>query len=605
MTANTLSEPTTIAITVMIGLGVLGSIILLIGLVEFGSAEAAHLRMKYCAIVALAAGFAIAAMRTVSHLRSRSLRPLRPFIRHLLSGLAGLSKLEKFLIAGCAVCALNVILGALAPDTSQDSQWYHLSVARAWLQWGRTFAWPYVFPSNTALHQSAIYSAVLSIGNEIDCSVLYAAEGFLCHFTTSYFAARWYGRAAGIWAWFLVATAMATNCWFVPIHTGNDLTVAMFSTAGLLLGIDLLFPNSDDLLPHKRSSFILPNVLIGFAVASKITALGYAFAPWLLLCAWGLVKRPAMRAAIVTSLPLALLPFACWGVRSVLLGCGNPLFPLLREQWPLRAEFEPLRKYAAVNSLYPFNLQGLLLAAAHAGEKLQFAVMAGSAGFILHAGSILGFTARDSKLRCIALISLVQWIVLFWTAGFSETIRYFAPFFPVAFVAVAAALAKLGQQSARPALPQVALAAVALVLFSSYAQKQWNWSRIPNIGRSYRPVLTREDRATYIARHDYGLDNYPLYDWMNKHLPAQSTILFGDTSYPFYVDRKYIWADPEINIMHEFSSDPPALTARLQSTPINYVLATPTDAAAAPWGSILSPVSDAPTPAGLRLYTVH
>ncbi|PKO18663.1 hypothetical protein CVU37_04560 [candidate division BRC1 bacterium HGW-BRC1-1] len=450
----------------------------------------------------------------------------------------------------CAAAALNTLLGALAPDAQQDSLWYHLSCARAWIWWGRLDAWPEVFPSNYALHGSVLYSIALMLGDEIDCSLLYALEGFLCFSVAALFARRWFGAVAGAWTWLLCATAYGANVWFVPINTGAELTVAMFATAGLLVAVEAGFGAGE--ARRNAALWMLSGVLTGFAVATKITALGYGLAPWLVLLAVAVVRRRVGWKMAAGAVALACLPFALWAVRSATLGSGNPFFPMFREWMPMNESFSAAVAAAGAGGgggrldIHAFSPAGALEALRAVPDKLNFAVAERSPGFVLHAAVVLAlFAVRDARLRALGAVALVQWVVYIWTAGQSETIKYFAMCYPAVFVAVGAGMAWLGaRREVSPTLRYGGLAAVAAALAWTYGSKQVQWGGYETVAWGYRPVLTAEDRLSYLETKPFGLDLIRQYDELNRTLPRDAVVQFVSPTYPFYLNRRFYWRDP-------------------------------------------------------------
>ena len=453
------------------------------------------------------------------------------------------------LTAICAAAAANTLLGALAPDAQQDSLWYHLSCARAWVWWGRLDAWPEVFPSNYALHGSALYSIALMLGDEIDCSLLYALEGFLCFSVAALFARRWFGPLAGLWTWLLCATAYGTNVWFVPINTGAELTVAMFATAGLLLAVEAGFGARS--VP-RGGLWLASGLLTGFAVATKLTALGYAMAPWLVLLAVAMVRRRVGWKSAMGAVALACVPFALWAVRSAWLGSGNPFFPMFRDWMPMKESFREAAVAAGGGGgggrldIHAISPAGALEALRTLPDKLRFAVAERSPGFALHGAAIAAmFVARDARLRALGAVAAVQWGVYIWTAGQSETSKYFAMSYPAIFVAVGAGMSWLGaRREVSPVLRHGGLAAVAWALAWTYGSKQVEWGGYETVAWGYRPVLTAEDRMQYLETKPFGLENIRLYDELNRTLPRDAVVQFVSPTYPFYLNRRYFWRDP-------------------------------------------------------------
>jgi hypothetical protein len=510
------------------------------------------------------------------------------------------------LIGISAIIGANCLLGALAPDSQQDSLWYHLSCARAWVEWGTLRAWPQVWPSSYSLHGSVLYAAALMLGDEVDCSVVYAMQGFLCYGIAALFAAKWFGRAAGVWTWFLCATAHAANVWFVPINTGSDLTVAMFSAAGLLLFADALIAR--DGLPADTAGFLASALLIGFAVSTKVTALGFAYAPWALGVAWFSVRGPLRVRTVLAGIGLACVPFALWAVRGWLVGCGNPFFPLFRHWIPLRPGFVAAvggmasGSAEAVNDVYPLSAGGLAMALAEMPRKLGLAAMSRSPGYILHAFAVAGFFSRVRVIRALAATAILQWGAYLWSAGNAETVKYFAQCFPAVFVVLGCGVAWFVAAAPAGRAIRLGAAVAAIVMLAGiYGSKQLEWGAIPNVGWRYRPVLTQADRVQYLSGRDFGLSRIGEYEWINRSLPRDAVVLFADTAYPLYVRRQYLWSDPGLPFPDYLARN--GVTTRDQvgewfsANGVSHVIASPNCLKNWPeWGAILHRPAEAESP---------
>lgn len=528
------------------------------------------------------------------------------------------------LIFVSVLIAVNVTIGALAPDASQDSLWYHLSCARAWLHWHVPQAWPTVYPSGYNLHGSVIYAFALAIGDEVDCSVLYAVFGFLTLLGSALYAREFFGARAALWTWFLCATAYGTYVWFVPINTGSDLTAAMFATMGMLSALDSLrFEHGS---PRQRAQLHSAGWFLGWGIVTKLTVLGYAVFPIATLLAAGsfaqflrLLKNggstwPQARRSmtqLLVFLCLIAIPMLFWGVRSLVYGAGNPLFPLFRDLLPLKPEFDIARRNLGINTMYPLTLRGLSLALQSIPNKLTFAIMARSPGFLLHAALMATvFFSRQKLWREIGVIAALQWLVFFWSAGYYETVKYFSVSFPSAFVFVAAALVRFEDTpKVAPRLKHFALLGFVAVLSWVYAARQFEWGNYETVNWPYRPILRQADRLAYLATKPYQLENIYLYDAANRYLPSDAVVLFPDNAYPFYLDRTYLWVDDDLDLFQYLSSlsvsSAEDVRLYLSDRRVTHVIMSPQRLAQLPiWQGVLEPVPLAAPRASMRLYKV-
>ena len=610
-----------LAMRALVGLGIVGSVMTVLGVAGWWNRWAVTIAGSLLAVRGLAAvghawrGAAVWVER-VSDGHEPNLVRLPANVRAArIAAFDRLGPLEWALVAVSAACAVNVLLGALAPDSQQDSLWYHLGCGRAWMEWGRIIAWPAVYPSNFSLLHSVIYATVLTAGEVVDCSVLYAATGFLCYTVAAAYANEWYGRRAAVWAWFLCATGHAAHTWFAPINTGSDLFVGAFSTAGLLLAIDEVVASPQRKarpLAHPGDAggerLAAAGLLIGFALATKITTAGYILPVWLGLCAWHVWRRRAQWPFVLAAVGWTFLPYVPWAVRNAFLGCGNPFYPMAREWIPMRPGFEVINRLTNYNSVFPPTPAGFVEALRHFPATMEFMATAGSASFVIHAAMIAAlFARRQPVLRVLGAAALFQWGVQFWITGHNEVARYLAQCYPAVFVGAAGVAAWF---SARAPVARwirmAALSAVAAVLAYGYFHKQAEWGAIPTNGWHYRPVLTPADRRAYLTARPCDLVNYPLYEWINANTPPESCVAMGDIAHAFYVERRCVLADESPNLFLQLAESgvttTETATAWLASNGVDYVVGYKEGPAARPpWDAVLESVGTGgtSTPAGL------
>lgn len=594
------------------GLGVLGLIALCLALT--GQLASTTL------CVTLAIAFVLGLGRLLRGLRAWSPR----FCMPSRTCRGKLSFHHWFLAAICAGHAANAIIGALAPDAQQDSLWYHLSCARAWLHWHKPYAWPSVYPSSYHLHGSMLYTFALAVGDEIDCSLLYAACGFLAFLSVSLFAKRWFGGRAALWSWFLCATAYATHVWYVPINTGSDLIAAMFACCGGLTLLDLL--GRGELL-RARPKLFMAGWLLGWGVVTKLTVLGYIILPLAVFflasslgasrCKLGHLDTLKSGLSEVVGEWLAffvplLTPFLLWSVRSLVFGAGNPFYPLFRDVLPLYPEFDVTRRNLSVNTLYPFSPDGFALMFSSFPRKLEYLITARSPAFLLHAAATLvGLTSRHRLWRLMGLLGSCQWGVFLWSAGYNETVKYFSICFPMHFVFVGALLVRFEDTThVSKSLKWLSLLAFAGLLAYVYVSRQVEWGNFETVSWRYRPVLRREERLAYLRSKACQLNNIDLYTEANRRLPADAVVLFPDNAYPFYVDRRYLWTDEDLDFFQYLENlgvrDETDLRLYFADHHVTHVLANPQNIAARPiWRGLLVDMDLSTSSAAARLFTVR
>jgi len=190
-----------------------------------------------------------------------------------------------------------------------------------------------------------------------------------------------------------------------------------------------------------------------------------------------------------------------------------------------------------------------------------------------------GFLIHDQRWRKFAFLAALQSIVFFWTVGFNETVKYFAVAYPVAFLFVGVALTHFESLNLlRPPLRIIVCLVFAAIVLSGYVWRQHEWAQSHTIQWHYRPILDRSERLQYLSTKIYQLNNIYLYDTLNRILPQDAVLLFPDNTYPFYVDRRFLWTDEDLkfsNYLRECGVEAPAdLVLFLADRRITHVVAS-------------------------------
>lgn len=577
-------------------------------------------------------------IRVVAHRSSATVRgsgSVKHKLRLLTRSTDRLGAGHIFLCVLVVAFLLFFLSGALAPDSQQDSQWYHLSVARAWIFHNSLAAWPEVYPSNYSLLCSALYALALLIGNDsVDCSLIQWVFGALTVGASALFALEWYGRRAAMYCAFFVVTAMAGTVWFVPMHVSSDLAVSAFMAAGLLLLVDELFgaplttgcraqpvplhikqPSvaaEVPLDPFGINRLAAAGLFLGFGLACKLTALGWAMPGVLLLLAFALVRRnklhrlPVRRAVWV--LGWVGVPCILWVLRNTFIGCGNPIYPLARAVVPLREGWELLGlRYANVNNVYPFSLHGFMQMVSESSVRFDCFFSNASSPVIVHGLAVVTLLAMlvlRPKVRsslpqtAIALgyIGVLQWGVLLCLQGRVELVRMFGQCLaPVMVVAgwMVVQFEESGAVSVR--LRRVAIGLLVVAVCVPVILRQWQWSTAAANYWDFRPKLTATDRMDYLRKCPYTARRIDLFMRLNKVLPADAVVMVATGNFPFYLERKYFWCDDDITIPGEYAKrgidTAPLVRNKLRELGVTHVVA---DEPELPpyWLELLSPLDE-------------
>ncbi|AIE86710.1 ArnT family glycosyltransferase [Fimbriimonas ginsengisoli] len=288
----------------LVGLGVLGTATLFIGLIPGGFSFGIYLVGAY----ALAGIFLLA----------RGGRELR---FGLPKGPAVLGPLAM------AVLVLFTLVAVLAPSDGNDwdSLAYHLAVPKLWLAAGHIYSVPAIHHSNFPDVIDDLYTWGLMWGGQA------GAKGFSLGFlvlgilATFGFARQRYGGTAGWWS----ALAFAT----VPAILWESGTAYIDVGHGLFAGLGIAFA-AIAVADEDRRSLWLAAVLLGFAAASKYTGLQTILVVCGAVVIFGVTRRQvadSLKSAVLIGL-VSVAIASPWLIKNV-VNVGNPVYPFLYERF--------------------------------------------------------------------------------------------------------------------------------------------------------------------------------------------------------------------------------------------------------------------------------
>jgi 4-amino-4-deoxy-L-arabinose transferase-like glycosyltransferase len=290
----------------LVGLGLLGTLTLFVGLIPGGL----HWGVYGAGAFGAAGLFLL-------------IRSGRDLGLSLPRGAGILGLLVLFVLFLFGLCAV------LAPSDADD--WdtlaYHLAVPKLWLSEGHIFSVPFISHSNFPDVIDDLYVWGLTWGGQHGAkafSLGYFLLGILAIFG---FARRHYGASAG----WLAAVAFAS----VPAILWEAGTAYIDVGHGLYAGLGIAFAalalqNED----RRKDYLILSGVLLGFAAASKYTGLQTIFLVAFVFLLFGLRgahRAGALKGALLVGI-LAAAIASPWYIKNV-VNVGNPVYPFLYERF--------------------------------------------------------------------------------------------------------------------------------------------------------------------------------------------------------------------------------------------------------------------------------
>lgn len=288
----------------LLGLGLLGTLLLFLGLLNGG--------LKFS--LALAVGYGVwCAVASFRHPFNFRLAPPPRFAWFCgpLLALAGLLALGSVLTP--------------ADASEWDSLAYHLAVPKLWLEAGQMYSVPFIHHSNFPFAIDNLFLLGLQWGGQTGAKAFIFAMASLGILTIFGFARQRYGGAAGWWSALTFAT-MPVVLWL----TGTayiDVPNALCAGIGILLVAQ--FAESKD-----KRLVVLAGLCLGLAAGSKYTGLQTILAVSLVVVAVGAYRRQVLvygRAALVLG-AVSIAVASPWYLRNI-VWTGNPVYPFFYEQF--------------------------------------------------------------------------------------------------------------------------------------------------------------------------------------------------------------------------------------------------------------------------------
>ncbi|MBC8141746.1 MAG: hypothetical protein H7Y38_09940, partial [Armatimonadetes bacterium] len=450
------------------------------------------------------------------------------------SGLINLGFTATFVIL--AFCTL---VAALAPPGGGewDTMSYHLTVPKTYLMAHRVFYIPYDHHSNFPFLLQMLYSLMLGVGSVGGAKLCHWGCGVLLVLSVYTFARRMDATATGHRTGLIAALLVAASpvvLWEAGIAY-VDLATALFTWLALYA------------LTIGRDRTILAALLIGFAIGTKWTVLGFWGILLLGIVATDLMREKRISADLVKRIAVfAFVSLALstpWLLRSYLY-TGSPVYPYFysvfggrfwTEENAAQYTIDQANLGMGKNPLYLLLAPWLLNVEPTARKFNEYPF-----GFALAIVPLLlsaPFLPRKRNGTQIALAAFAFVAYLFWFALVQGT-RYLLPVLPV--LALLAAQTLMGLFAERKGFARYV--GTGIVALSGV----WGMYLAANAftAPAIRVVLGTQSRAEYVAQTQWMDTLYPASAWINDNTPPNAKVALFDVVFGFYIDRPILWANP-------------------------------------------------------------
>lgn len=414
----------------------------------------------------------------------------------------------RVLWAGLTVCFILALAGVWSPETDNDSLCYHMHLAKLYLQHGKIWFHPYEWNATFPFNMELLYACGLAVNGiylakifHLGLAALTAAGIFIFlrqkagSFAAQCAACLYFSAPAvlnGAVSTYIDAglASFTFFAFWVLFEGGKSKSLPLFFTAGLLMGISM-----------------------GIKFLAAITGAGL-----LVLTVFALGRGFLKYAAVFGG--VSFLTGIFWYARSWILR-GNPVFPYFysvfgRGDGTINYEDVGVAKTLLNLLAIPWTLS--MRPDLFEGYSVQYGI------YFLIFSPLALLTARQSWVRC-ALFMFYFYLTCWFFLG--QSLRFLLPALPLW-----ALLAASGQSEAAKKVSARAVATVAFFLFAVNILFVGYYFR-GQVGTAFGLVPEKE----FLKQTQR---SYPMADFINKNLPAESKVYSSDESHLFYYDREVV-----------------------------------------------------------------
>ncbi len=333
------------------------------------------------------------------------------------------NKRDYYLYLILGILFLVNLVGALGPELAFDALWYHLTIPKMYLLNNKIY-----FIHGNLLYYNLLpritemlYTAALSLSNEIIAKVIHYSFGILSSFAL-YRLSRIYLTKKWAIITVIIFYSNLVISW-LSITAYSDLPRAFFEI--LSFYYFLLYRKE-----KKNSHFVISALLMGFAISTKILAIGTVIIFTILIWSQNTsiffkLKKTLLFMTLSVSVPLP------WFIISFLY-TGNPFFPLFSHLGLRNFSLELLSPFTFINTFINIFL---------------FSPDPISPIYIVFLPFVfLLLISKFKKYKMLFLYSVLSYII-WYTTSQSGGARFLAAYLPAYSVLIALALSQLKRKT--------------------------------------------------------------------------------------------------------------------------------------------------------------
>ena len=425
-------------------------------------------------------------------------------------------------------------LVALAPTFDADGLAYHLTVPKRWMHTGWLDYLPTYPYSNAPMGMEMLFSLGMAFSGDVAAKCIHYVLGVVATAAIYLAGKRLSGRMVGAVCatLFLVGPGgSATLIGLAYVEGAASLAIAASVLSWLVW-------YQTDNRGYLRSAALLAGVAVSFKLSCALFPVALLAVTALVVAAKareeqipkGLVYSTSSALLSTASLsPFVAAPILPWLTRAFIM-TGNPFFPLFANLIPSRDLSAELA--AKVDRYNRYMTWGNSIGRDWTLEQRGW-VLVGVAVIFALLGAFAFFKLRGRSVRGLTVVLTIASIVQLSAAGLY--IRYWIPIAAPLALPIAAALAPiLSRRSVMVAWLGLTLAGSLVQARSSYLDSG------SNLAGLLRTIVGLDDRQDFLRAN---LPLYPLYEHVNRKLPADAGIMLSGYCGAFYIDRTTFCAE--------------------------------------------------------------
>ncbi len=448
---------------------------------------------------------------------------------------------EKIFISFIFIAIALTLLGASTPPFFYDALSYHLAVPQKYLANHGFCFLPLNYFSNFPLNLGMLFTLGMSLSGGLLAKLLSWMYAPLTALAVYSFSKSFWEKRIGILSAAILISV--PGIMILSTLTSIDLAVTFYSFMSLY---SILYWFK---FPQKRW-FIFSGIFCGIAIGTKYTAILVSFLTLELILFIHLyfIKKKSFLNGLKYCILFAFIVFLCfspWLIKNIIY-TNNPLYPFSYSI--LESSSTEINDYSRVVQrignpihrwFYAFKNNESSLAE---GIKLILTIpwrvtmttngAAGKTGLIFLIGLPFIFLLKKIPLPIRYLLFFSASVFLGWALFLPWMLRFAFPMFPSSSIILAYTFVELGKFHR---IKKWITAGISIVL--TYNLFLF-FSEMVTVLHPFSYFFGNQSKEEFLVSH--GVNYYPVIEWANQTIPANSRILFVGELRGYYCERDYL-----------------------------------------------------------------